>query len=166
MDPSINAFQQKLLSAVSDDTVSTDSFVALRLGQEGWLIDLSHLKEASVPSKIARHAQAPSWIVGISNFKGEVWTIVDMLVLIKNQKTVNPHWGWVTLLRGNDDTGSADNHLGLLWTEIVEIAPKEEYDVHPHPSEKYCKAHYKDKKGVLWRELDIGQVLGHSSFAA
>lgn len=170
---SLTDFQHELLSSLSDKSVSTDSFVALKLENDGWLIDLAYLKEASVPPKIARHAQAPQWIVGIANFRGEVWTIVDMKVLAKNTKTLNPTWGWVTLLRTDNlpqllgekkvSLGLLEQHIGLLWTEIVEIAPKAEYAIHPLPEERFCRAHYKDKQGVVWRELDVGQIIGENS---
>lgn len=171
----LTTFQHQLLSALSDNSVSSDSFVALRLDKDGWLIDLDYLKEASVPSKIARHAHAPRWMVGIANFKGEVWSIVDMKMLAKNTPTLNPTWGWVTLLRSdvqldkdkhvknaskNSPSSVIDQHLGLLWTEIVEIAPKGEYDIHPAPPERFCRAQYKDKNGVVWKELDVAQIVG------
>ena len=200
-------FQHNLLSAVSDQSVSTDSFVALKLDNDLWLIDLAYLQEASVPSKIARHAQAPNWIVGIANFKGDVWTIIDMKMVLKNEATLNPSWGWVTLLRHeslqfaskktsqvmdsspkksplNDDIviseqkkeepqafnliegGVIDTPVGLLWTEIVEIAPKGEYDTHPMRPEKWCRAHYKDKNGQVWKELDVLQIMGVGGLTA
>ena len=153
---SLTQFQDELMASLGKTQVSVDAFVAINLDESAWLIDLQHLKEASVPTRIARNAGAPTWVVGIANFKGEVWTIVDMRVLIKGQPTNNPSWGWVTLLHPQDD-----HRLALLWSEIVEIAPKEEY--HPDPylrPEPWCKGHWKDKTGRIWRELDVQQLVG------
>lgn len=159
------AFQHQLVEALGDTNIALNSFVAVRLDEEEWLIDLVHLKEASVPSKIARNAGAPNWVTGIANFKGDVWSVIDMRVLLKNKTTANPRWGWVTLLRPSATTlGPQDplleQKIGLLWSEIVEIAPKEEYDVSPHTPEQWCKGHYVDKKGKVWRELDVDQISG------
>lgn len=171
---SLSSFQDQITASISNKEVSVDSFVVVKLDEEEWLIDIFALKEASVPSKIAKNAGAPNWVLGIANFKGQVWTVIDMRMLLKGRATVNPKWGWVTLLRhvAHDQSGKTDaassaavskdqeQKIGLLWTEIVEIAQKSEYDVHFRLPEQWCKKHYVDKNGKLWKELDVAQLVG------
>ena len=156
---SLTQFQQKLIDALGQTKLSSDAFVAILLDDERWLIDLMQLKEASVPPKIAKNTGAPNWVVGIANFKGEVWTVIDMRVLVKKETTLNPKWGWVTLLRPPE--GGEELRLALLWSEIVEIAPKEEYSFQSHVQlDQFCKAVWLDKKGRDWKELDVAQIGG------
>ena len=161
---SLTNFQNRLTTALSDPDVSSDSFVSILLDDDPWLIDLTHIKEASVPHHISKSFGAPAWAVGISNFHGEIWSIIDMRQLLKGQSTINPNLGWVTLLR------SVSNHqIALLWSEIVEISSKQEYDVHPinknlinEKSQTLLKSQYKDKNNKIWNELDVEKIAGEN----
>ena len=159
------SFQDHITHSLAESGVSSDAFVVVKLDEEEWLVDMSILKEASVPPKIAKNAGAPNWVLGIANFRGDVWTILDMKMLLKGRPTSNPRWGWVTLLRQKTKDMEnvifgVDQKIGLLWTEIVEIASKEKYKQDFRSPEQWCRAHYLDKEGRVWRELDIEQIVG------
>lgn len=159
---SLGDFQSKLIDRFSDNSKTGDAFVKVRLENDFWLIDLKEIKEASVPSKVARNAAAPAWIVGIANFKGEVWTVLDMLFLMKRQRTAQVKSGWVTLLKPKNE-----NLLALLWTDLVELVLKEEYHVSPNPPpERFCSRHWIDKDGKVWKELDVSQIYGSEGLIA
>lgn len=155
----LTRFQDTLTVALSNAKVSVNSFVAITLDDEQWVIDLRQIQESSVPPKIARIARAPVWVIGAANFKGNIWNVIDMRVLLRDERTFNPKWGWMTLLRPQND-----HQVALLWSEIVEIASKEEYDVVPYdPStapDRLCKGMWKDKKDQIWKELDVDQIIG------
>lgn len=157
----ITHFQNQLTHALEQSDVASDSFVVVKLDEDAWLLDLAYLKEASVPSRIAKNVGGPAWALGVANFKSEVWTLVDMRMVLKNTSNVNPSWGWVTLLRAQQ--GQEDVMIGLLWSEIVEIASKQEYD--PLSTEfsavdPWCRMRYRDKNGKIWKELDVDQIVG------
>ena len=150
------SFQHELTQRLESSAPTSHSFVSILLDDQRWLVDLMLIKEASVPPKISKNARAPHWVVGITNFRGEVWTVVDMRMIIKKESTVNPNWGWVTLLHP-----SGDHKIALLWSEIVEIASKEEYDLVPNaPNEPFVRATWKDQKGQLWKELNADDLTG------
>lgn len=155
---SLGDFQARLIEGFGSEAAAGSSFIKVRLDQDYWLIDLMEIKEASVPSNIARNAAAPPWVVGIANFKGEVWTLIDMLFLIKNTRTSRAELGWVTLLNP-----SSKHLLALLWSDIVEVASKQEYHVSPNPPpERWCLRHWVDRSGRTWKELDVSQMVGPS----
>lgn len=163
-DFSLTSFQNRLNKELSDPDVSSDSFVSILLDDEPWLIDLAHIKEASVPPYIAKSFGAPAWAIGIANFHGEIWSIIDMRQLLKGQSTINPTLGWVTLLRP-----SSGHQIALLWSEIVEISSKQQYDVltenmnvESKKSQTLLKSQYKDKSNKVWNELDIEKIVGEN----
>lgn len=183
-------FQNQINQSILNESITTDAFVIVKLDKEEWLIDMQSLMETGVPSRIAKNAAAPPWVLGIANFKGQVWTILDTQKLLYDKSLSNPRWAWVTLLRPHSGTSAPKNgsfwhedhknyRIGLLWTEVVEIATKERYDIQPEAFEnaeemekmemsetsisiskpKWCRAHYKDSNGKIWKELDVEELL-------
>lgn len=154
---SLTDFQTALTLSLRGAQASENLFVAITLDEDRWLIDLSAIQEASVPPRIAHSSGAPEWVLGIGNFKGKVWSVLDMRSILHNKRTFNPRWGWVTLLRPLNH-----HEVALLWSEIVEIAPRKNYikteqqvDVHP-----WSKGVWEDKNGKIWNEFDVNKLLG------
>lgn len=154
---SLTDFQTALTLSLRGSQAADSLFVAITLDEDRWLIDLSAIQEASVPPRIAHSLGAPEWVLGIGNFKGKVWSVLDMRMILHGKKTFNPRWGWVTLLRPNNA-----HEVALLWSEIVEIAPQSQYTQAPvhevvHP---WSKAVWTDKRGEIWNEFNIENLLG------
>lgn len=154
---SLTDFQTALTLSLRGSQAADSLFVAITLDEDRWLIDLSAIQEASVPPRIAHSLGAPEWVLGIGNFKGKVWSVLDMRAILHGKKTFNPRWGWVTLLRPHNA-----HEVALLWSEIVEIAPQSQYTktqatngVHP-----WSKAVWIDKRGQIWNEFNIENLLG------
>lgn len=156
---SLTDFQTALTLSLRGSQNSDNLFVAITLDEDRWLVDLSAIQEASVPPRVAHSSGAPDWVLGIGNFKGKVWSVLDMRCILHNKKTFNPRWGWVTLLRPNNR-----HEVALLWSEIVEIAPQSNYikqqdvvDQHP-----WSKGVWKDKNDQIWNQFDVDRLLGVS----
>lgn len=154
---SLTDFQTALTLSLRGSQAADSLFVAITLDEDRWLIDLSAIQEASVPPRIAHSLGAPEWVLGIGNFKGKVWSVLDMRAILHGKKTFNPRWGWVTLLRPHNA-----HEVALLWSEIVEIAPQSQYaksQSHPvmHP---WSKAVWTDKRGQTWNEFNVENLLG------
>lgn len=156
---SLTDFQTALTLSLRESQGSDNLFVAITLDEDRWLIDLSAIQEASVPPRVAHSPGGPEWVLGIGNFKGKVWSVVDMRCLLHNKKTFNPRWGWVTLLRPNNG-----HEVALLWSEIVEIAPKSNYVRQENMKERHpwSKGVLNDKNGQIWNEFDVEKLLGAS----
>lgn len=154
---SLTDFQTALTLSLRGSQASENLFVAITLDEDRWLIDLSAIQEASVPPRIAHSSGAPEWVLGIGNFKGKVWSVLDMRSILHNKRTFNPRWGWVTLLRPINH-----HEVALLWSEIVEIAPQKNYaktqqQTNAHP---WSKGVWEDKNGAIWNEFDVDKLLG------
>lgn len=160
---SLSDFQHKLTTALVNQNASQEFFVAITLDEDRWLIDLKAIKEASVPPKLARIAGAPPWALGIGNFKGNVWSVIDMRYLLHDETTFNPRWGWVTLLNTVNE-----HEVALLWSEIVEISAKRAYkqmnddgEIHP-----WSKGQWLDKDNQVWNEFDVLKLVGKDGLIA
>jgi chemotaxis signal transduction protein len=178
---SMQAYQHRLIQAATPSAVSNaqDAFVAVRLGQQSWLVELSAVQEALAPPRMARIASAPKWVAGVVGVRGQVWSVIDMLALSPDEDAstgsvrVAPR-GWMTLLR--DPADQPGHRIALLWSDMVEVATKQDYrpvdpaeTIAPGPSPDsgsdpqlpaWTRGLWEDGAGRVWRELDVAQILG------
>lgn len=126
-------YQQRLLRMSSSQGISNiqEAFVAVRLGNQNWLVELSEVQEALAPPRMARIGSSPSWIAGVVGVRGQVWSVIDMLALSPGQSNqfsaLGKARGWMTLLREKDSTDLQGDRLALLWSDMVEVATKHDY---------------------------------------
>lgn len=123
-------YQQRLSRLSSNQGVSNiqEAFVAVRLGQQNWLVELSEVQEALAPPRMARIASSPAWVAGVVGVRGQVWSVIDMLALSpdsQDSSSLPAARGWMTLLR--DPPESQGDRLALLWSDMVEVATKQDY---------------------------------------
>lgn len=173
-------YQQHLLKVACSSSVSDvqEAFVAVRLGEQSWLVDLSLVQEALAPPRMARIASAPRWVAGVVGVRGQIWSVIDMLSLSPNEG-VESHLaqprGWMTLLR--DPPDRPGYRIALLWSDMVEVATKRDYtlvdpsdtndpDVAVVPSSPWSRALWRDIQGQMWRELDVTQILGEQGLVS
>ena len=173
-------YQQHLLKVAGSSSVSNvqEAFVAVRLGEQSWLVDLSLVQEALAPPRMARIASAPRWVAGVVGVRGQVWSVIDMLSLSPDEG-VESHLarprGWMTLLR--DPPDHPGHRIALLWSDMVEVATKRDYtlvdpsdtndpDVAAIQSSPWSRALWKDIRGQMWRELDVTQILGEQGLVS
>ena len=135
--------------------MSTEAFVALQVGDVGWLVDLVHLREASVPPPIARTGRSPAWVTGIGSFRGQVHTVIDMGQILSDQRTIAPHLAWATPLHPRHGVA-----LALLWPDMVGLLPKTEFQPASGSSaEPWVAKHWSDGEGRVWREFNMEAFL-------
>lgn len=178
-------YQQRLLQMAGGSTLSDiqEAFVAVRLGQQHWLVDLSNVQEALAPPRMARIASAPRWVSGVVGVRGQVWSVIDMLALSPDEGAEpSPRSrGWMTLLRDSPD--NPGQRIALLWSDMVQVSTKRDYTPAPglsalensdsNPSAEtidpvsmstdlppLVRALWQDANGRVWRELDVDQILG------
>lgn len=125
-------YQQKLLRMSSNQGISNiqEAFVAVRLGQQNWLVELSEVQEALAPPRMARIGSSPSWIAGVVGVRGQVWSVIDMSALSPDADQVHMAGkarGWMTLLREKEGADVQGDRLALLWSDMVEVGTKQDY---------------------------------------
>ncbi len=157
---SLLEFQQELDRAVEAPDISTDAFLAMRVGEGMWLIDLGYLSETSVPPPLSRTGRSPAWVLGIGSLRGQVYTMVDMQRVLLDKPTVSVHHGWATPVHGR-----ISNALALIWPEMVGLVRKKQLS--PHPMDKelgpWVRQCWKDEQQNVWQEFDM-EAFVRSSF--
>lgn len=86
------AFQQRLNANLEDAAAQGEvsSLLAFRVGPKQFVIDLHDLKEVDgVPNveAIQQIALTKHWVMGISNFKGYIYTLVDFQLFLTGVPT-------------------------------------------------------------------------------
>ena len=155
LDTSLSEFQRQLDAAIAASEVSTEAFVAMAVDEHRWLLDLSHLTEASMPPPISRTGRSPAGVLGIASFRGQVYTVMDMRQLLAGQPTAALAQGWATPL--SDRWGGA---LALLWPQMVGLVDKSELAACPKPeipdaAGRWVRAAWRDSRGQQWLEFDV-----------
>jgi len=169
-------YQQRLLLLTGNGSLSSvqEAFVAVRLGRQRWLVDLSNVQEALAPPRMARIASAPRWVAGVVGVRGQVWSVIDMLALSpdEGESLGARSRGWMTLLREPQE--GASQRIALLWSDMVEVATKHDYqqvwlDANGVETNDlalaancppWVRALWRDREGQVWNELDIDQIVG------
>ena len=94
-DKSLTLFQEKLTKELKNlPTVMGRNFILLKLSDDSrWLMNITDIKETSVLPEVSKIGLTQPWIMGISNFRGTVGTIIDMkhFLLGKPSNTLNSH---------------------------------------------------------------------------
>lgn len=123
-----------------------------------WLISVDDISEVSQHAEIAKIGYINNYIVGISNFKGNVCTVIDMSILL-NSKPSFIESNSCVLLRKNEG-------LALLWPKIeISSIEMEKIDIEEYKDNKlyervaFAKEYYRDNAGNIWNKLDIDQLL-------
>lgn len=160
LNESLSEFQRQLDMAIATPEVSTDAFVGMVVDDQHWLLDLSVLNEASVPPPVSRTGRAPAWVVGVASFRGQVYTVMDMRFILRNEPTVAVSQAWATPL--NDRWGGS---LALLWPQMKGLLGKPELSpVDAKSLPRWAKASWKDMAGQVWHEFDVASFTA-SEFA-
>lgn len=158
LNQSLLEFQQSLDRAVQTPEVSTEAFIAMKVGEKNWLIDLAHLAETSVPPPVSRTGRAPAWVLGIGSLRGQVHTLIDMQRILLEKPTASPGKGWATPLHPRLNTT-----LALIWPQMVGLKSRSELretavmSIEPLP---WAKRFWNDEDNILWQEFDVEAFAG------
>lgn len=157
MDPShinIQAIHKTILDSDLSN-VSTDAFVGVKVGNEGWLVDLAFLTEVTMPPKITQPGRCPKWVLGVGGFHGEIFTLLDMDYILSGHIISNHKQSWLTLFNKK-----VEGNVGLMWTNMIGLFSKSEltsFDAHDLP--KFCSKVWKDNNNVFWKELSVDELM-------
>ena len=156
LDTSLSEFQRQLDAAIAHPDISTDAFVGMVVDDQRWLLDLSMLSETSVPPPVSRTGRAPPWVVGITSFRGQVHTVMDMRYVLRKESTLAVSQAWATPI--HDRWGGS---VALLWPQMAGLLGKLELEEQPLPTPvpRWARSAWKDAQGQVWYEFDVAAFL-------
>lgn len=151
---SLRSFQEKLNQSLLSDTTDT-LLIGFFLSNTRWFIDLSHLKETSYIKAISKIGLVKPWILGITNIKGHIYTVVDMKKVIFDKQIDINQQNVVSII--NDKYGLS---LALLWEQSIGLINKEKLTkINLKKNPKFSLQAYQDEDSLIWCELDVTTLL-------
>ena len=160
---SLVEFQQGLARRLSDapEQGSVNALLAISLGAEPWLIKLTDIAEVLRCPLIETVPWTKPWFRGAANFRGQVYSVVDLAAFVGAEAVADPHSARLLLLNRSIARGCAllvAQVLGMRNPDIlrsVDDAGK---------SRPWVKSKWIDNESVTWRELDLGKLTAAPEF--
>lgn len=125
-------------------------------------MDILNVQEINKLMDMTTVPQAPEYVMGILNLRGQIVTIVDLGRKLKLGKTE------VSDMSRNIIVNSKDEYIGLLVTRISDVVEVDRDKVEPPPANiggvqgKFFKGVFKTRERLIGI-LDVGKVLDNDN---
>ena len=166
---SIHQLQERLAQrlAVSSQSGAVATWLAIELADERFLLPLKHSGEIFSLPTVNFVAHAKKWFLGVSNLRGLLYGVVDFAHFLQLPKAMveNADRGNEACLVALSDIFGVN--CAFLVDRLLGLRSHEEFvgsrTLHDnrHP---YFVSELKDKNGLLWREIDLSQLVTNTSF--
>lgn len=105
----------------------TREFLAFVLGDETYALDIMSVKEIRGYEPVTKIANAPSYIKGVINLRGDIVPIVDLRIKFGVGEPTYNEWTIVIMLN------IKDRILGIVVDGVSDVMNFEEEDIKPAP---------------------------------
>lgn len=153
---------------VDDTSLETmEVFLSFKIEEKWWLVNLSDISGTSLLNSISKIGRVQPWFVGISNFRGQVYPVINLQYFItgkefkinmtkENAILSSPKYGLsFAFIIPEMDLMISKNMLNELNSENIDESLKN----------IWAKNYYwKSEDGILYIELDIEKLLTSSDF--
>lgn len=161
-------FQAKLSEAMSEE-LATPYYIAVKNDKENWMLRLGLLKEASGLKPVSKLGLIKPWILGVSNFKGHIYPVVDLKRLFSGENLLNNYKSIVTVV--SDLSGAS---IGIVWSDVIGLFNERDLEVIDSARAKagqdglewlsdkakaYVETGFRDHQGLAWSVLDLQKLL-------
>ena len=155
-------FQKRLNKNLEESSIETEasSLIGFASGNKNWLVALDMLREVEgvPPSERIQHiALAKPFVMGIANFKGLIYTLIDWQSFLGggySQISLNAR---ALLFHTKLETAAA-----LIVSEVTGIVSRAEVEELPDgqwtASTPWSSGGYKTKDGRVWELLNLEQL--------
>jgi len=151
------ALSERLQSAAAGTRVP--SKLGLRVGAEGWLVDLREAGEVIPVPVISPVPLARPWFKGVANVRGNLYSVSDLGALLGFQPTPMTDRARLLLVADRFRAGAA-----LLIESSLGLRNADELKLHAGEAARWVRAHYEDAEGKHWKELDVPALIQDESF--
>ncbi len=134
-------------------------FVVFNLGSEKYGVEISQVREIIKPTQITRIPNAPDFVEGVINLRGQITTIINL----------RKRFGMEPKPIDNDTRiivfESGDSTIGVMVDNVAEVRNVSSRDIEPLPSMVTARSEAKFLKGVgklpdgLLILIDLNKVL-------
>ena len=159
---SLREFQQALVRRLNEAQASAavSARLGVQVGSESWLVRLDEAGEVVPPPTIAPVPLARPWFRGLTNIRGNLYTVVDLAVFHGGEQTViTPE---ARLLLVGERYGM---YTALLVHRMMGLKHVQQLQLQEGSGERpWEAARYVDQEGKLWRELEMSALVYHNDF--
>lgn len=156
-------FQQALAHRLSDAPAraAVNALLAVSLGAQPWLIKLTDIAEVLSCPPIESVPWTKPWFRGATNFRGQVYSVVDLAAFVGAQAVVDPRGARLLLLNRSVARGCA-----LLVAQVLGMRNPAAFRPVGAASDgrSWVKSKWLDDESVSWHELDLRALSAHPEF--
>jgi twitching motility protein PilI len=161
---SLRDYQRELAERLkSAETGRFSSKLGLQVAGSGWLVDLQEASEMIPVPAITPVPLTKSWFRGVSNIRGNLYTVVDLTAFIGGSSTAIGDQARLLLIGERFRMATAlliERSLGLRNpAQLREAGGNAEGAAAP-----WARKQYQDPEGRQWMELDLPQLVQHPEF--
>ncbi|MEQ1629394.1 MAG: chemotaxis protein CheW [Gallionella sp.] len=149
----LREFQQNLSDRMSagDSDKRQISTLGVLIAGKPCLVDMSEISEVLSPQTLVTVPMAKPWVKGVSNVRGNLYCVTDIAAYLKL----------------GEASGGMDNRLllvaeryafnsALLVDKVLGLRDARDW--------RASEADLTDEQGVVWRKLDIANLLSQAEF--
>ncbi len=159
---SLREFQQALVRRLNEAQTSeaVSARLGVQVGGELWLIRLEEAGEVIPPPAIAPVPLTRPWFRGLTNIRGNLYTVVDLASFHGGEPT--PQTADTRLLLVGERYGI---NTALLVHRMLGLRHVQQLELQSEDGERpWEAARYVDREGKLWRELEMSALVYHNDF--
>jgi len=159
---SLREFQQALVRRLAEAQASeaVSARLGVQVGGDQWLVRLDEAGEVVPPPTIAPVPLARPWFRGLTNIRGNLYTVVDLAAFHGGELTpITPE---ARLLLVGERYGM---YTALLVHRMMGLRHVQQLQLQEGSGERpWEAARYVDQEGKLWRELEMSALVYHNDF--
>jgi twitching motility protein PilI len=172
----------RLDSASQSGVVERKNYLAVSVGGQGILVDMSQVSEVLPVPTIYPAPNTQPWFLGTVNVRGHLYAVSDLAAFLKYQSTdsnlnVKKSDWRILLLQANISPHTAiltqrliglrrlENLKQVSSAQISNLSDRIEADgVEAHQADCFLQVEFEDDEGSLWQVLDCLALVNEQAF--
>lgn len=141
------------------DLIATDRYSILCIAGQNFAVAITNMKEVIPFPKMTQVPNTEAGILGVFNLRGQIWSAIDLRVLLKLEKSAITEKNFIVLV---EDDGI---NFGVVVDRVLDVTmldnskiqvPTREFS---QPFVQFLNGYYKHKKLGLIYMLDLPAIL-------
>ncbi len=164
---SLQNFQQEITRRIHESRTndSSGNRLAVQVGSENWLIDMTDINEVIIPPQLAQVPLAHDWFLGIANIRGRLYTVVDLSAYAGGEAVHRQPENRLLLTHPRFGLHAAllvDRVLGLRNTSNMHPVT----DTGTAIAKPWNELLWQDEHNNIWHGLDMTSLVSNPAFLA